>query len=83
MSYYLLDNPPASPRFYPSRSNTPTWAVGVHTSEGPTGPGCARNLAAFIQFAASPNNTAVNDNGAAATPRFLIIEDIGPSGAPV
>ena len=34
-------------------------------------------------FYAYPNNTAVNDNGTAASPRFLIIEDIGPSGAPV
>lgn len=41
------------------------------------------SLTIDAQFAASPNNTAVNDNGAAATPRYLIIEDIGPSGAPV
>jgi hypothetical protein len=34
-------------------------------------------------FYAYPNNTAVNDNGTAASPRFLIIEDIGPSGTPV
>jgi hypothetical protein len=34
-------------------------------------------------FYAYPTNTAVNDNGTAASPRFLIIEDIGPSGAPV
>jgi hypothetical protein len=33
-------------------------------------------------FYAYPTNTAVNDNGSAASPRFLIIEDIGPSGAP-
>lgn len=58
MGYYLLDNPPASPQFYPSRANTPTWAVGVHTSEGPTGPGSARNLAAFIARRSDPGSYA-------------------------
>jgi len=56
MGYYLLDNPPRSRQFYPSRANTPTWAVGVHTSEGPTGPGTARNLAAFIARRADPGS---------------------------
>ena len=58
MGYYLLDNPPASPQFYPSRNNTPTWAVGVHTSEGSTGPGSARNLAAFIARRSDPGSYA-------------------------
>ena len=58
MGYYLIDNPPRSPQFYPSRSNTPTWAVGVHTSEGPTGPGTARNLAAFIARRSDPGSYA-------------------------
>jgi len=58
MGYYLLDNPPRSPQFYPSRSNTPTWAVGVHTSEGPTGPGSARNLAGFIARRSDPGSYA-------------------------
>ena len=58
MGYYLLDNPPRSPQFYPSRSNTPTYAVGVHTSEGPTGPGSARNLAAFIARRSDPGSYA-------------------------
>lgn len=56
MGYYLLDNPPASPQFYPSRNNTPTWAVGVHTSEGSTGPGSAANLAAFIARRSDPGS---------------------------
>lgn len=56
MGYYLLDNPPRSPQFYPSRSNTPTYAIGVHTSEGPTGPGSARNLAAFIARRSDPGS---------------------------
>ena len=58
MGYYLLDNPPRSPQFYPSRSNTPTYAVGVHTSEGSTGPGSARNLAAFIARRSDPGSYA-------------------------
>lgn len=58
MGYYLLDHPPASPQFYPSRANTPTWAVGVHTSEGSTGPGSARNLAAFIARRNDPGSYA-------------------------
>lgn len=45
MSYFLLDNPPASPQFYPSRNGSPTWAVAIHTSEGPRD---ARALAGFI-----------------------------------
>jgi len=58
MGYYLIDNPPASPQFYPSRNATPTWAVGVHTSEGPTGPGTARSLAAFIARRSDPGSYA-------------------------
>jgi hypothetical protein len=58
MSYYLLDNPPASRQFYPSRSSTPTFAVGVHTSEGPTGPGSARGLASFIARRTDPGSYA-------------------------
>jgi hypothetical protein len=58
MGYYLLDNPPRSPQFYPSRSNTPTYAIGVHTSEGSTGPGSARSLAAFIARRTDPGSYA-------------------------
>lgn len=58
MGYYLLDNPPKSRQFYPSRSNTPTYAIGVHTSEGPTGPGTARGLAAFIARRSDPGSYA-------------------------
>lgn len=58
MGYYLLDNPPASRQFYPSRANTPTYAVGVHTSEGSTGPGSAQGLAAFIALRSDPGSYA-------------------------
>jgi len=56
MSYYLLDNPPASRQFYPNRNATPTYAVGVHTSEGATGPGSARLLAKFISLRSDPGS---------------------------
>jgi hypothetical protein len=56
MGYYLLDNPPRSPQFYPSRNSTPTYAIGVHTSEGSTGPGSARNLARFISQRSDPGS---------------------------
>jgi hypothetical protein len=56
MGYYLLDNPPRSPQFYRSRNSTPTYAIGVHTSEGPTGPGTARNLAGFIARRSDPGS---------------------------
>ena len=56
MGYYLLNNPPASPQFYTSRNSTPTYAIGVHTSEGSTGPGSARNLAAFIARRSDPGS---------------------------
>ena len=59
MSFYLLDHPPASPQFYPSRANTPTWAVSVHTSEGSTGPGTALGLAQFIARRSDPGSYAV------------------------
>lgn len=59
MSFYLLDNPPRSPQFHPSRANPATWAVSVHTSEGPTGPGSALNLARFIAQRPDPGSYAV------------------------
>jgi hypothetical protein len=58
MGFYLLDHPPASRQFYPTRTSAPTFAVGVHTSEGPTGPGSARGLAGFISRRSDPGSYA-------------------------
>lgn len=58
MGFYLLDHPPASTQFYPTRNAAPTFAVGVHTSEGPTGPGSARGLAVFISRRTDPGSYA-------------------------
>ena len=59
MGYYLIDNPPRSPQFYSSRNNAPTWAVSIHTSEGPGGPGNAWALAQFIAGRSDPGSYAV------------------------
>lgn len=48
MSYYLLDNPPASRQFYPSRNTGMTGGVIVHTTEGVGGDDSAENTAGFI-----------------------------------
>ena len=48
MSYYLLDNPPASRQFYPSRNNGLSGGVVIHTTEGSGGDTAAENTAAFI-----------------------------------
>ena len=56
MSYYLLDHPPRSRQFHTTRANPPTWAVSLHTSEGPGGPGAAVNLARFISTRPDPGS---------------------------
>ena len=48
MSYYLLDNPPASRQFYPSRNNGLSGGVVIHTTEGAGGDTAAENTASFI-----------------------------------
>lgn len=52
---FLLDNPPKSPQFYPIRNGTPTWAVCLHTSEGPRD---AFSLAGFIARRSDPGSYA-------------------------
>lgn len=56
---------------------TSTTAVSLWTTTA------SASLTIDVYFAAYPTNTAVNDNASASWPRFLIVEDIGPSGAPV
>jgi peptidoglycan hydrolase-like protein with peptidoglycan-binding domain len=56
MSYYLLDNPPASKQFHTSR-NTP-WKGGIviHTTEGVGGYDSAENTAAYISRRSDPGS---------------------------
>jgi len=53
MGYYLLDNPPATQQFYPSRANKLTGGVLIHTTESimdSVGPDTgAENVADFIR----------------------------------
>jgi len=48
MGYYLLDNPPASQQFWPSRNGGISGGVVIHTTEGSGGFTSAENTAAFI-----------------------------------
>ena len=48
MSYYLLDNPPASRQFWPSRNVPMTGGVVLHTTEGVGGDDSAENTARYI-----------------------------------
>ena len=48
MGFYLLDNPPASPQFYPSRNNGWQGGIVIHTTEGVGGYDSAENTAAYI-----------------------------------
>lgn len=59
MGFYLLDHPPASPQFYPTRNNPLTGGVIVHTSEGPQGPNAAENTAAYIATRTDPGSYTV------------------------
>jgi len=60
MSFYLLDNPPATQQFYPSRNGTLSGGVVLHTTESPadrTPPdNGARNVAGFISRRSDPGS---------------------------
>ena len=56
MGYYLLDNPPASPQFYPSRNNGLSGGVVIHTTEGAGGDTAAENTAGFISRRSDPGS---------------------------
>jgi len=56
MGYYLLDNPPASRQFYPSRNGGISGGVVIHTTEGSGGYTSAENTAAFISRRQDPGS---------------------------
>ena len=56
MSYYLIDNPPASRQFWPSRNNALSGGVVIHTTEGSGGGSAAENTAAFISRRSDPGS---------------------------
>lgn len=56
MGYYLLDNPPRSPQFYPARNNGLSGGVVIHTTEGSGGGTAAENTASFISRRSDPGS---------------------------
>lgn len=56
MGYYLLDNPPASQQFWPSRNNGLSGGVVIHTTEGSGGATQAENTAGFISRRSDPGS---------------------------
>jgi peptidoglycan hydrolase-like protein with peptidoglycan-binding domain len=56
MEFYLLDNPPASPQFYPSRNNRWQGGIVIHTTEGVGGYDSAENTAAYIARRSDPGS---------------------------
>lgn len=56
MGYYLLDNPPASQQFWPSRNAGISGGVVIHTTEGSGGYTSAENTAAFISRRQDPGS---------------------------
>lgn len=56
MGYYLLDNPPASRQYYPSRPSGLSGGVVIHTTEGSGGFTSAENTAAFISRRTDPGS---------------------------
>ena len=56
MGYYLIDNPPASPQFYPSRNNGLSGGVVIHTTEGSGGFDSAEKTAGFISRRRDPGS---------------------------
>jgi peptidoglycan hydrolase-like protein with peptidoglycan-binding domain len=56
MGYYLLDNPPASRQFWPSRQNGMSGGVVIHTTEGSGGYTSAENTAGFISRRSDPGS---------------------------
>lgn len=56
MGYYLIDNPPASRQFWPSRQSGISGGVVIHTTEGAGGESSAENTAGFISRRSDPGS---------------------------
>lgn len=56
MGYYLLDNPPASQQFWPSRNSGISGGVVIHTTEGSGGFTSAESTAGFISRRQDPGS---------------------------
>lgn len=56
MSFYLLDNPPASPQFHSSRNSKWKGGIVIHTTEGVGGYDSAENTATYISRRSNPGS---------------------------
>jgi peptidoglycan hydrolase-like protein with peptidoglycan-binding domain len=56
VGYYLIDKPPASRQFWPSRNNGLSGGVVIHTTEGAGGDTAAENTAGFISRRSDPGS---------------------------
>ena len=56
MEFYLLNNPPATKQFYPSRNNGWQGGIVIHTTEGVGGYDSAENTAAYIARRTTPGS---------------------------
>jgi peptidoglycan hydrolase-like protein with peptidoglycan-binding domain len=56
MGFYLVDNPPATQQFYPSRNNGWQGGIVIHTTEGVGGYDSAENTAAYIARRTTPGS---------------------------
>lgn len=83
MGYYLLDNPPASPQFYPSRNNGLSGGVVIHTTEGAGGDTAAENTASFISRRSDPGSYHMivdTDSSVAMIPDDYVAFGVAASG---
>ena len=83
MGYYLLDNPPASPQFYPSRNNGLSGGVVIHTTEGAGGDTAAENTAGFISRRSDPGSYHMivdTDSSVAMMPDDYVAFGVAASG---
>lgn len=83
MGYYLLDNPPASQQFWPSRNNGLSGGVVIHTTEGAGGDTAAENTAAFISRRSDPGSYHMivdTDSSVAMMPDDYVAFGVAASG---
>jgi peptidoglycan hydrolase-like protein with peptidoglycan-binding domain len=83
MSYYLIDNPPASKQFWPSRNNGLSGGVVIHTTEGAGGDTAAENTAGFISRRSDPGSYHMvvdTDSSVAMMPDDYVAFGVAASG---
>lgn len=83
MGYYLLDNPPASQQFWPSRNNGLSGGVVIHTTEGAGGDTAAENTAGFISRRSDPGSYHMivdTDSSVAMMPDDYVAFGVAASG---